>query len=270
MSNYKVGDEVYWSGAVNRPGTNAEFVAVDYRLIALKPKSVDHVTASSIPLAALTALEAFEDKFRLEIPKSEGDEAAKFNASKSILVVAGAGGVGSIAIQLARHVFKFGKVIATAGRSESAAWCHNLGAHLIIDRSKDWETQLHEQGIDYVDYVFAGMGTDGIFETLVSITRPLGHICTILPHPTSIDIGPSFMKSLSWHYEFLGSRAILETEPERQHDFLVKLAEWTDAKLIKPWIGTRYESASLENVRAGSILQNSGNAIGKIAFAAIF
>lgn len=268
MSTYKAGDEVYFSGSLGRQGSYAEYVAVDYRLVAIKPKTVDHVAAASLPLTALTAWEAFEDKFHLSLPST--DALAKFNASKAVLITAAAGDVGSIAVQLAKHVFKIGKVIATAGRAESATWCRNLGADIILDRGKDWKSQLQDNGVSAVDYVLACHEVDDVLDTLVAITNPYGHICGIVSNVKPLNITALFGKSLSFSWEFMGCRPLHHFHIERHNEILSQLSELVDNGTIKSTVGVTYEAATPENIRAGHILQASGTAIGKIVFHAVF
>lgn len=267
---FKAGDEVYFAGSIVRPGANAEYVAVDYRLAALKPTSVSHLVAGSMPLTALTAWEAFEDKFHVQIPKSDDDAIAKLNASKSVLITAGAGGVGSIAIQLAKKVFKLGKVVATAGRAESATWCRKMGADVILDRNKDWKAELTDNGIEGIDYVLACAGMDDIFEKLISLVHPCAHICGIVVASQPYNVAALFGKSLTFSYEFMGSRPIHHYQLERQGEILAQLATYVDNGSIVSWIGLQYETATVENLRAGHIHQQSGSAVGKIAYVATF
>lgn len=221
-----------------------------------------------MPLTTLTAWEAFEDKFHWKIPTN--DTELKRNAGLSVLITAGAGGVGSIAIQLAKHVFKIGKVISTAGRADSATWCRNFGADVVLDRSKDWKAQLQDNGIATVDYILSCAQVDDILDTLVSIVTPMGHICGIVINTKPLNMSPLFGKSLSFSWEFMGSRPMFHIYPERHNEILSQLATYVDNGTIKSWVGVTYEAATPENIRAGHILQASGTAIGKIAFVAAF
>lgn len=221
-----------------------------------------------MPLTTLTAWEALEDKFHLPIPSTEAE--TKKNASKAILITAGAGGVGSIAIQLAKHVFKLGKVVATAGRAESADWCRKLGADVVLDRSKDWKSQLTDNGINGVDYVLACAQVDDVLDVLVSITNPTGHICGIVSNSKPLNMTALFGKSLSFSWEFMGCRPLHNFFLERHNQILSQLATLVDDGVIKSWVGTTYEVASPENIRAAHVLQSSGTAIGKIVFLPVF
>lgn len=243
---------------------------MDYRLVALKPKSVDHVTASSMPLTAVTAWEGLEEKLRLSIPKSADDATAQFNASQSLLVTAAAGGVGSIIIQLAKKVFKVGKVIAVTGRPESADWVRKMGADLVLDRSKSWKTQLQENGLDGVNLVYSCIELEDIFDELVSVVLPMGRICGIAINHKPLNVAAFFMQSISLDWECMGTRPIYNYQQERHGQILAQLASAVDSGIIKHWVGRTFDVASAETLREAHDLQASGKMIGKIAFAANF
>lgn len=267
VTKFKVGDEVFYSGALNRQGTSAQYSAVDNRLVALKPKSVDHTTASSMPLTALTALEAFFDQLRIPLPKDDKDDV---NASQALLVLAGAGGAGAIAVQLAKSIFKIGKVIATARRPESIEFVKKMGADVVLDGTKDWKTQLEENGITGVNYVYSCTEIEDYFDTLISIIHPFGRISCIVGAQKPLNLMSLFGKSISFSWEYMGTRPIFGYEQQRQGDLLAQLASYVDNGLIKPWVGAKYDTATAETLRDGHILQESGKAVGKIAYTANF
>lgn len=269
VQGFKAGDEVFFSGSIGRAGCCAEYVAVDYRLLAFKPKSISHLISASMPLTAVTAWEALAEKFNLAIP-TPGSESEQFNASKNVLIIAGAGGVGSIAIQLAKKVFKIGKVIATAGRAESATWCRDMGADIVLDRSKDWKAQLLEHNIDGLDFILSCTEVDDLLDTLVALCHPWAHICGIVVNKKPLNLAALFRKCLTFSWEFMGSRPIHHYQQERHGQMLTQLAAYVDDGTIKSWVGTTYEKATLENIKAGHILQESGTAIGKIVYNATF
>lgn len=269
VTDFKAGDEVYFSGSIGRQGANAEYVAVDHRLIALKPKSISHAVASSMPLTVLTAWEALEEKFHIPIPAA-GSKAEAENAKKAILIIAGAGGVGSIAIQLAKQVFKVGKVVTTAGRAASATWCREMGADLVLDRTKEWKTQINEAGINGFDYILSCTEVDDILDQLIALCHPWAHICGIVINHKPLNIAALFRKCLTFSWEFMGSRPIHQYQQERHHEILAQFTQLVEAGTIKPWVGHTYSAATLENLRAAHILQQSGTAIGKITFEAVF
>ena len=213
-----------------------------------------------MPLTALTAIQAFENRLHISIPIS-GDE-VKAAASKSILITAGAGGVGSIAIQLAKRVYKIGTVIATASRPDSIAWCKDQGADIVIDRSSDWTSQLNVHGIKSVDLFLVCSQFEGNEEAILSLASQGAFICGIAHTQVKINLERAFLKALSIGFLFM--------LPIGHGQHLQLLASLVDEGLIKPWIGKKYDVATEENIREGHKALSTGATIGKISYAAVF
>src|SRR5436853_2861463 len=161
---FKPGDEVWYAGSIIRPGTNSEFHLVDERIVGSKPKSLDFAAAAALPLTSITAWEMLFDRFA--IPRNGGE-------GKSLLIIGGAGGVGSIAIQLARTLTRL-TVIATASRPQTQSWCRELGAHHVIDHSKPMGEQLKAIELRFVDYVFGVTESGEHFDTIAAVIAPHG------------------------------------------------------------------------------------------------
>ncbi|OUI97524.1 Zn-dependent oxidoreductase, partial [Acetobacter orientalis] len=123
VTGFSVGDEVFYAGALIRSGTNAAFHLVDERLVGRKPRSLNWAEAAALPLTALTAWEMLFD--RLDVRRSVPGTAP------ALLIIGGAGGVGSMAIQLARALTGL-TIIATASRPETQEWVTSLGAHYVV------------------------------------------------------------------------------------------------------------------------------------------
>jgi len=151
VTGYVVGDEVYYAGDITRAGTNSEYHLVDERIVGRKPKSLGYSEAAALPLTAITAWEALFDQLKVKDPVSSG--------AKTLLIVGGSGGVGSIAVQLARQLTNM-TVIATASRSESQAWVKELGAHHVLDHSKPMAAQIQALDLEAPGYVFSTTHTD--------------------------------------------------------------------------------------------------------------
>src|SRR5438874_5589406 len=156
---FKPGDEVWYAGSIIRPGTNSEFHLVDERIVGAKPTSLDFAAAAALPLTSITAWEVLFDRFGVARNGGEG---------KSLLIIGGAGGVGSIAVQLACKLTKL-TVISTASRPETQAWAKELGAHHVIDHSKPMAEQLKAIGHRFVDYVFGVTHSDQHFDTIADV-----------------------------------------------------------------------------------------------------
>jgi NADPH:quinone reductase-like Zn-dependent oxidoreductase len=174
VHEFKPGDEVYARVEDDRIGTFAEFVAVKAASVARKPGNLDMMEAASLPLVALTAWQALV-------------ETARVKPGQKVFIQAGSGGVGTAAIQLAKHL---GAFVATTTSTANVAWVKGLGADVVIDyRQQDFATELR----DY-DVVLNSLGTDELFRSL-QILRPGGHLISISGPPT-----PAFAtaRGLAW------------------------------------------------------------------------
>lgn len=191
VTDYAIGDEVFYAGDVTRAGSNAEFQAVDARIVGRKPSSLDFVDAAAVPLTAITAWEMLFDSFRL----AEGD-----GAGQSLLVIGGAGGVGSILIQLARKLTGL-TVIATASRAQTRDWVREMGADHVVDHRGDLAAQVAELGLAPA-YVAALTATDQHWPAIVELIAPRGQIA-LIDDPQGLDIGAAKAKALSIHWEFM-------------------------------------------------------------------
>src|SRR5580658_2352637 len=200
---FKAGDPVFYAGSITRPGSNSEFHLVDERIVGVKPESLDFSHAAALPLTTITAWEALFDRL--------GVSAQGHDAGKSVLIVGGAGGVGSIGIQLAKKVAKL-KVIATASRPESAKWATELGADHIIDHFGDMPKQLKDAGFEQVDYVLIFNDTDKHFPAAAHVIAPQGAICTIVENTKPLAVELLKAKSGSLHWEMMFTRSMFETD----------------------------------------------------------
>lgn len=246
---FKAGDEVYLAGDITRPGSYAEYVACDERIVGKKPKTLSFEQASAIPLTAITAWEAFLENM---------DAREGCGAGRAALILGGAGGVGSIAIQIARWVCGL-RVIATASRPDSAAFCRTMGADGVIDHSKDLAAQLPSVGVSGFDYILSCAETND-FTPLASVLNPLGKICCILPS-RSADLSALFAKRGSVHFELMFARPTLDAEPERQGALLDRVADLLDQKVLA---GTMTRVIDWSEVRGAHEAIDSGHTVGKI------
>jgi len=254
---FKAGDPVFYAGSITRPGTNSEFHLVDERIVGTKPKSLDFTHAAALPLTTITAWEALFS--RLGVSAEGRDE------GKSVLIVGGAGGVGSIGIQLAKKVAKL-KVIATASRPESAKWAKELGADHIVDHFGDMPKQLKAAGFDQVDYVLIFNDTDKHFPAAAEVVKPQGGICSIVENARPIPVELLKSKSAAFHWEFMFTRAMFGTpDMIEQHKLLTEVARLIDAGVIRTTLGRDLGKINAANLREAHRLLEEGRAIGKLA-----
>ena len=154
VQNFKPGDAVFYAGSIVRPGTNSEFHLVDERIVGRKPASLSNAEAAALPLTAITAWEMLFDRLDVKRPTPQG--------GNTILIIGGAGGVGSITIQLLRALTDL-TVIATASRPETQKWVRECGAHHVVN---------HRQPL-----ALAGRGS-GSRRSRISCSQPLRPTCT--------------------------------------------------------------------------------------------
>jgi zinc-binding alcohol dehydrogenase family protein len=248
---FAVGDEVFYAGALNRPGTNARFHAVDERLVGRKPSSVSFTEAAALPLTALTAWEGLFDQLKLK------------DTTGTLLVTAAAGGVGSIVVQLARALTGL-TVIGTASRPETAEFAQRLGAHRIVDHHRPLGPQLAEAAPDGVDHVFSTIGTERNLPALAEALNPFGSIVAIDDGDT-LPIGLLKSKSISFHWEFMFTRSMFATpDQQEQHRILTQVAQLIDKGVISTTASQDLGPITAANLRAAHRAQESGSVIGKL------
>ena len=252
---FKRGDEVFYAGSIARPGTNAEYHVVDERIVGRKPKSLSFVEAAALPLTSITAWELLFDRL--------GVRPGKPANAGSLLIIGGAGGVGSILIQLARRLTGL-TVIATASRPETGAWCTQLGAHHVIDHTKSLQSELQRIGVPQVSYVAGLTATDRHFPAIVDIIRPQGRFA-LIDDPPTLDVNPLKRKSVSVHWELMFTRPLFETEDMiAQHDLLNEVADLVDAGVIRTTLSERFGTINAANLKRAHALIESGRSKGKI------
>lgn len=252
-SKFKVGDQVYYAGDITRSGSNAEYQLIDERIVGHKPKNLSIAESAALPLTTLTAYESLFDRIKINPEKDKG---------KTILILAGAGGVGSIAIQIAKKMANL-KVIATASRPDSIQWCKDLGADYVINHY-NLKAELEEIGHSEVNYILDFVDLKGYWETAAEIIKPQGHIVTITGSADPLHLNLLKEKSVSFSYEFMYTRSIFTTDDmEEQHKILNEIAELMDRGTLKPTLTTTLEGFTVENLKKAHQMQESGKTIGK-------
>ncbi|MCD7099807.1 zinc-binding alcohol dehydrogenase family protein [Stenotrophomonas sp. MMGLT7] len=253
------GDAVYYAGDITRPGSNAQLQLVDARVAAAKPDTLDFAQAAALPLTALTAWELLFQRMPFDF---DGD-----NRGRSLLVIAGAGGVGSIAIQLARHAGF--DVIATASRPQTVEWCKAMGAHHVIDHRQPLQPQLRALGLEQVDAAINLADTDHYWQALGEIVAPQGHVGLIVEPAGPLHIGdPYKAKCIGIHWEFMFARPKFHTaDLVEQHRILARVASLVDAGELRTTLTEVLAPIDAANLREAHRRLESGQTIGKLALA---
>ena len=255
VSLFKVGERVFYAGDITRSGSNAAYQLVDERIVGRMPESLDFASAAALPLTSITAWEALFERLKID------PERAK---AKKILIIGAAGGVGSIAIQLAKQVAKL-TVIATASRPESQQWCQSLGADHIINHHQDMAVQLQQRELTAPDYILCLNNTDAYFNVMMELIAPQGMICSIVETTQAYNMDALKSKSAGFVWEFMFTRSMYKTtDINRQHELLNAVARLIDAGKIKTTLNTIYDKLSVENIMAAHQQLEIGTSIGKI------
>ncbi|MFD2655595.1 zinc-binding alcohol dehydrogenase family protein [Gracilibacillus thailandensis] len=254
---FKPGDEVYYSGSLTRPGTYSEYHVVDERIVGKKPKSFNFAEAAALPLTAITAWEGLFDRLEIDINQT------KENEKKSILIIGGAGGVGSVAIQLAKLAGL--KVIATASREESKKWVEELGADYTINHHQSLLPQIQKFGFNHVDYVFCLNNTDQHWDGMGEVIVPQGKVCSIVENQEPLDLNVLKNKSVTFVWEFMFTRSMYHTvDMIKQHELLTKLSELIDDGKIQTTLKETISPINAINLRKAHEMVETGKMIGKV------
>lgn len=253
---FKAGDEVFYAGSFTKPGCNSEYHIVDEQIVGAKPKSIDFAQAAAMPLTSITAWEAMFD--RLEIDTSGAD------AGKNLLIIGGAGGVGSIACQFAKKIAKL-TVTVTASRPESKVWVKELGIDHIVNHYLDIPEQVNKLGISGYDYILCFNDTDEHWQSMATVVAPQGRICSIVETAGDVDLGALKSKSATFSWEFMFTRSMYETDDMiEQHNLLNRVAELIDAGTIKTTFNKVLEPINAANLKMAHAEIEGRHAIGKI------
>ncbi len=257
---FSPGDAVFYAGALNRPGSNAEWQLVDERIVGAKPASIDWTAAAALPLTSLTAFELLFDRMRVPF--------GSFTGGGTLLVINGAGGVGSMLVQLARR-FTGLRVIATASRPETIEWVRSLGAHDVIDHHKPLDEELKRIGIGAVEYVAGLTASDRHIDAIARLIAPQG-VFALIDDPQTLDIVPFKRKSVTVAWELMFTRSLFHTaDMARQGLILNEIAALVDAGMLRSTMTQDLGTLGVETLRRAHALVEGGSAFGKTVLSGI-
>jgi zinc-binding alcohol dehydrogenase family protein len=252
---FKAGDEVFYAGSILRQGTNSEFHLVDERIVGKKPTTLSFAQAAALPLTSITAWELLFDRL--------GAVSAKNVDPRTLLIVGGAGGVGSILIQLARRLTGL-TVVATASRPESVKWCLDLGAHAVIDHAKPMKEQIEKLKIPPVALIASLTNTEQHYKALADIIAPQGKY-GLIDDPAEFNVSVFKGKAVSVHWESMFTRSSFQT-PDMigQHDLLNDVADLIDQGVLRTTLDQSFGTINAANLKRAHALLESGKSRGKI------
>lgn len=250
---FKEGDEVWYAGDVGRPGSNSTHQLIDHRLLSLKPKTLSWAEAAAMPLTSITAWEGLFERLNIQ-SAAEG---------KTLLIIGGAGGVGSMAIPLAAQQSTV-RIVATASRPESVQWCLDRGAEMTVDYHNLKENLL-KQDIAQVDYIFCLNNTEQHWQAMSEIIAPFGHICSIVESHQPLDQSIIRDKSAALHWEFMFTRSKYQTpDMAEQGHILRKIADMVDNYELQTNLNKTLKGLSVESIQEAHKIQKEGHMNGKI------
>jgi zinc-binding alcohol dehydrogenase family protein len=260
---FQTGDQVFYAGALDRPGANSEFHAVDERLVGHKPKTLSDAEAAALPLTAITAWELLFDRLQLD----QSATTPPTHTQKVLLISGAAGGVGSIMVQLAK-LRTDAIVIGTASRAESQAWVKALGADYVINHQLPLAEELARIGIKEVSHIASLVDTAAYYEQFIAALAPQGKLALIDDPKTALDIRPLKLKSLSIHWELMFTRSLFQTpDQQQQHQLLNQVAQLVDSGQLKTTVGQQLGNINAKNLRQAHALLEQGTVIGKLVLA---
>ena len=255
VSLFKPGDEVFYAGSILRQGTNSEFHLVDERIVGSKPKSLSFAQAAALPLTSITAWELLFDRL--------GAVPGKSLDPRTLLITGGAGGVGSILIQLARRLTGL-TVVATATRPESQQWCRDLGAHAVIDHGKPMKEQIDALKLPPVALVASLTYTDQHYKAIAEIMAPQGKF-GLIDDPPEFTMSAFKGKAISVHRESMFTRSSFQTpDMIAQHHLLNDVADLIDKGVLRTTLDQTFGTINAANLKRAHALLESGKSRGKI------
>ncbi len=255
VSLFKQGERVFYAGDITRSGSYASHQLVDEHIVGRMPESLDFAAAAALPLTSITAWESLFDRLKIDPEADRG---------KQLLIIGGAGGVGSIAIQLAKQVANL-RVTATASREESRQWCRSLGADAVINHHDDMVAQFEHRHLSAPDYILCLNSSDSHFEAMTELIAPQGVICSIVGTSQKHDLDRLKSKSAGFVWEFMFTRSMYKTaDMIKQHELLNSIAGLLDSGKIKTTLNKTYGCISAENIMAAHNQLETGSSIGKI------
>jgi zinc-binding alcohol dehydrogenase family protein len=255
VSLFKPGDHVFYAGDITRPGTNSQYQLVDERIVGHRPRTLSVEEAAALPLVSITAYEALFDRLAID-PDGAG-------RGRALLVIAGAGGVGSMAIQLAKIAGL--TVLATASRPESGGWVKQLGADHVLNHRQPLRPQIESVGCHAVDYILNCADTDGYWDVMADLIIPQGKICTIVENKGPLNQQLMKLKSVTHVWELMFTRSKYQTaDMIAQHKALERIADWIDRGAIKGILSETLHPINAANLRQAHAKLESGTMIGKL------
>ncbi|WP_036052855.1 zinc-binding alcohol dehydrogenase family protein [Leptolyngbya sp. Heron Island J] len=257
---FQPGDEVYYAGSISRPGCNSAYHLVDERIVGRKPQSLSFEESAALPLTTITAWESLFERLNISAAPRSNDA--------TLLVIGGAGGVGSMAIQLAKYVGL--RVIATASREVSRKWCTQLGASHCVNHYGDLKSELKRLGINAVDYILCLNDTNHYWPIMAEVIKPQGKICAVVSTKEPPNLNLLKNKSVTFAWEFMFTKAVYETDDMiSQHHLLNQVAELVDQGIVRSTMTEHLGPLNAVNLAQAHERLESGKMVGKLVLSGV-
>ena len=258
--NFQVGDKVFYAGDIGRDGCYATHQLVDSRIIAKAPKSLQPHQAAALPLTALTAWESLFDRLKIDAEKDR---------DKTLLIIGAAGGVGSMAIQLAKQLTSL-KVVATASRPETQKWCKKLGADVVISHKGELKDNYQAANLPAADYILCLNDSDYYYPQMVELIAPQGLIALVVSFQQPVDLNLLKNKSAGLVWEFMFTRPNMKTADIQQQGYILqRIAEMADLNQLQPVSQQHFDQLTPQTLDQAHHLLSLGQTIGKITLGAL-
>jgi NADPH2:quinone reductase len=252
---FKNGDRVFYAGDIRRAGCNAGYQLVDERIVGRAPENISSVETAAMPLTTITAWEALFERMKITRERDAG---------KHLLIIGAAGGVGSMAMQLAKSLAGV-QVVATASRTESSDWCFAMGAGAVVNHRNDLADEFRQQSLPAPDYIFCLNDTDHYFPVMADLIAPQGMICTVVSSRKPQNLNLLKEKSVGLAWEFMFTRSSYETSDMiRQHELLSEVASLLDSGDLRSTMKQELGRLAPDSLRQAHELLLTGNSVGKI------
>lgn len=255
VQGFQIGERVFYAGSNQRDGSNQEFQLVDSRIVSAAPQQLNDADAAAMPLTMLTAYELIFEKFHAKF-------APQANKGKTILIINGAGGVGSVAIQLAKWAGF--KVITTASRPKTIAWVNKMGADQVVNHRESLWDQLGAQYANQIDDIMILHSTEDYFDVATKLVRPLGHVGSIVETIKPVKLGKLKDKAASFDWEFMFAKAKYKVDVESQGEILNNLAQLLDEGQITTTRTVTLNSISVETLKQAHKQVETDQMVGKL------
>ena len=258
---FRPGDDVYYAGSIARPGGNSEYHLVDERIVGRKPSSLTFEEAAALPLTTITAWESLFERLLVSLDPQQ-------NTGASILIIGGAGGVGSMAIQLAKYAGL--TVVATASRDVSRRWCLQLGADFCLDHHRHLGAELERIGMSGVTYILCLNDVNYYWQVMADMISPQGRICAVVSAKEPLNLTMLKNKSVGFAWEFMFTKSMYETDDMiSQHELLNRVADLVDRGSVKTTMTEHGGPLTAANLAKAHQRLESGQMVGKLVLSGI-